>query len=187
MYISTDDAAPAVAIPFTDKVDIDVILTEVVITLRHESVHVGGLLQRAGEPGPEGKRSLWLQDIASGAWRRIDPPSGPGAASGVADAAALAAAACDLRRVAESTADVAVIHRFGPAEAEGRGLRAEIAEVMAAAIPVLIAVRADLLGAWATFLGTPAMLLPPGPQPILSWIRPLVRTRAHARVTAWPD
>ena len=101
--------------------------------------------------------------------------------------AALAAAACDLRRVAESTADLRSSTGSGRRKRKGEELRAEIAEVMAAAIPVLIAVRADLLGAWATFLGTPAMRLPPGPQPILSWIRPLVRTRAHARVTAWPD
>lgn len=187
VYPTIADAAPAVAVPFTGEVNIDAVFTEVVITLRHEGAHVGGLLQRFGERLSNGKRSMWLQDIASGALRRIDQPRGPGATSCVLDADALAQAACDLRRVAESGADLAVVNRFGKSEAEGRGMRAEIAEVMAAGIPLLIGVRADQLDAWTTFLGAPAMLLRPDPYAILSWVRPLVRTCVQAKVTAWPD
>ncbi len=187
MDANIDDWAPAVAIPFTSTVNIDAVLAEVVVTLRHEGGRVGGLLQRFGELLPNGERSMWLQDVASGALRRIDRPHDPGATSCLLDADAPAYAACDLRRVAESNVDLAVVNRFGKSEAEGRGLRAEIAEVMGAGIPLLIAVRVDLLDAWASFLCTPAMLLPPDPQRILAWVRPLVRTRAHARVIAWPD
>lgn len=187
MDATIDDAAPAVAIPFTNRVNIDAVLAEVVVTLRHEGAAVAGLLQRFGELLPNGRRSMWLQDVGSGTLRRIDHRRGPSATGCLLDADALAHAACDLRRVAESNADLAVVNRFGTSEAEGRGMCAEIAEVMAAGIPVLIAVRTDFLDAWTAFLGTPAMLLPPDPQPVLSWVRPLVRTRAHARVTAWPD
>ena len=182
-----DDTAPAVAIPFTSKVNIDAVLTEVVVTLRHEGAQVAGLLQRFGEKLPNGKRSMWLQDIASGALRRIDEPRGPGATGARADG--LAHAACDLRRVAKSNADLAVVNRFGKSEAEGRGMRAEMAEVMAAGIPVLIAVRADRLdscGPPAPRRSGDAPAARPAAHPGVG-ASPLVRTRAHARVTAWPD
>ncbi len=187
MDTNVNDAAPAVAIPFIAGVKIDAVLTEVVITLRHEGAQVAGLLQRFGDLLPNGERSLWLQNTASGALRRIDQPRGSGATGCGLDTDALARAACDLRRVAESGADLVVVNRFGGSEARGRGMRAEIAEVMAAGIPLLVAVPADLLDAWADFIGAPAMLLPPHAHAILSWFRPLMRTRAHAKVTAWPD
>ena len=107
------------AIPFTSKVNIDAVLTEVVVTLRHEGAQVAGLLQRFGEKLPNGKRSMWLQDIASGALRRIDEPRGPGATGCLLDADALAHAACDLRRVAKSNADLAVA--TGSASRKRRG------------------------------------------------------------------
>jgi hypothetical protein len=112
---------------------------------------------------------MWLEHVASGAMHRIDQPRGPGAGGCVLDTRGLLDAAADLRQVADSQADIAVVNRFGKSEAEGQGLRDEIAAIVLAGIPLLNAVRDDLLKAWEAFLGRPTVVLPADPAAIRDW------------------
>lgn len=62
-----------------------------------------------------------------------------------------------------------LVSRFGSAEAEGRGLRQEIADAVCSGAAVLIPVRVSLLPALEVFLGGPARLLSASASAIADW------------------
>jgi hypothetical protein len=157
--------------------EVDGLMAEAVQRLKAHGVRVGGVLQRFGERLPGGKRSMWIDNAATGASFRLDRPRGPGATACVLDPDALARAACVVRRAIDAASDLVVVNRFGNAEAEGRGLRAEIAEALCAGTPLLIAVRYSLLPDWEGFLGAPADIVLPNCAAILDWFE----HQAHKR------
>ena len=157
------------AIVFDRAAEADQVLAEVVAGLRLRGVQVAGLLQHFGLRQPCGKRSMWLEKIASGRVRRFDQQRGPGGTGCLLDGDALARAACDLRDSIRAGADLLVINRFGASEADGGGMRAEIAEAIRLGIPVLTAVRRDLLEDWLGFAGAPTPCLSADPVEVLAW------------------
>ena len=144
-------------------------MAETAALLRTRGVPVGGLLQRFGGRLPSGKPSMWLDDVATGAVIRLDQPRGPGATSCTLDPSALASAACLLRNAANSGARVIVVPRFGSVEAEGGGLRMEIAEAVLSGAVVIIGVRPALLPDFEQFLGSPGTTLRPCAAAIAGW------------------
>jgi hypothetical protein len=177
------------AVVYDETLDVDAVFAEAVTTLRRQDVVVAGLLQRFGERLSNGKRSMWLDNIATGAVIRLDRPRGPGATACVLDPDALARAACVLRRAVESEPDLIVANRFGHAEAEGRGTRTEIADAICSGALVLTAVRYTLLPDLEGFLGSPPHLLLPSAASIVSWVQDHL---AHRRLeigfpTSWLD
>jgi hypothetical protein len=95
----------------------------------------------------------------------------------VLDTHGLVRAAAELGEVATSQAEVAVVNRFAKSEADAHGLRDEIAAIMLAGIPLVIAVRDDLISAWEEFLGEPGDVLPPEPVAICTCGRHQARSR----------
>ncbi len=170
-----DRAAPPAFLPrvgvllYDGSMEIDPILAAGIALVRARGVRIGGQLQHFGGRLPNGKRSMWLEDIATGAMIRLDRPRGPGAIACMLDPDALAQAACALKRSVESGVELLVINRFGNAEADGRGTRAEFAEAICAGAAVLVAVRYTLLADLEGFLGGPPNLLLPTPEAVLDW------------------
>jgi hypothetical protein len=176
--------AAAAAIVYDETMDVDAIFAETVAELRRDGVAVAGLLQKfVGNPC-DARRSMWLENLSSGALIRLDQPRGLGASACVLDPDALARAACVLRQAISSGPDLILVNRFGHAEATGRGLRAEIAEAICAGVPLLIAVRYSLLPAWEGFLGGPAQILLPSPPAVLCWVHDRVGSVREARLRA---
>ncbi|MCK8784973.1 DUF2478 domain-containing protein [Roseomonas sp. NAR14] len=161
--------ARVATIAFDRALEVDAVLASTVAALRRKGFAVGGLMQHFGERLPGGKRSMWLEDIGSGERIRIDQPRGAGAISCTLDLDALARAACHLRDAIRSGADLLVVNRFGISEAEGGGMRAEIAEALCSGMPLLIAVRMDLLPAWGEFLGGTPWCLPAQSHAACAW------------------
>ena len=117
---------------------------------------------------------MWVDDIATGQAIRLDQPRGPGASACVLDPDALVRSACLLQRAIRSGADVIVISRFGNAEADGGGMRAEIADAICSGAAVIIPVRYSLLDDLEGFLGGPASLVLPSPVAIAGWAEHVV-------------
>ena len=69
------------------------------------------------------------------------------------DAAGLAEAAVAVTRAIAADVDLIVINKFSKQEAAGEGLRDELADAIAAGIPVLTAVPEKCLDAWTDFSG----------------------------------
>jgi hypothetical protein len=157
------------ALLYDDAVAVDAVLTAAVAAIRARGVVVGGLLQRFGERLSNGKQSMWLDDIATGRRIRLDQPRGPGAKACTLDLDALAQASCMLRYTIESAPALIVVNRFGRAEVEGGGMRAEIAEAICSGAAVLIAVRSSRLDQLRDFLGESPAPVMPSPQAIADW------------------
>ncbi|HET6307153.1 MAG TPA: DUF2478 domain-containing protein [Rhodopila sp.] len=164
------DITAKIGVLLYDKtVDIDAVLAEAVRRIRAQGTTVGGLLQRQGELLPNGKHAVWLDDIATGQSIRIDEPRGPGARACILDPDGLAQASLLLRATTEAAPALIVVNRFGHAEANGEGLRDEIAEAICTGAAVLLAVRPARLPALEDFLGAPATTLPLSPEAIADW------------------
>jgi len=191
MYMTSEFEPQArfAAVVYDETLDVDAIFAEAVAILRRQGVVVAGLLQRFGERLSNGKRAMWLDNIATGAEIRLDRPRGPGATACVLDPDALARAACVLRRAVEAEPDLIVANRFGHAEAEGRGTRTEIADAICSGTLVLTAVRYTLLMDLEGFLGAPPHLLLPSAGSIVSWVQDQLADRGlHAGFpSSWLD
>jgi hypothetical protein len=165
---------------YDTSIDVDAILAAAVLEITVRGIAVAGLLQSFGARLDNGKRSMWIEDIRTGTAIRLDSPRGRGAVACMLDPDALARAACLLKRAIESRADLVLVNRFGNAEADGRGMRAEFADAICAGAAVLVAVRYSLLNDLEGFLGGPAYLLLPSPLAIADWAEALVARRPAA-------
>jgi hypothetical protein len=145
------------------------VLNPAISLLRHNGVPVGGVAQRVGAREPGRRASLWIDHIETGRTLRLDRPRGPGARACVLDPDALAEAAVWLRQTIEQRPTVIAVNRFGHTEAEGEGMRAEIAEAVCTGAVVLIAARRSLLPDLEGFLGEPPTLLPTDAAAIADW------------------
>ncbi|MDR3535674.1 MAG: DUF2478 domain-containing protein [Acetobacteraceae bacterium] len=171
---SFDLTAKVGVLLYNTSIEIEAILEASVDLIREQGVRVAGLMQHFGDVLPNGKRSMWLEDILTAETVRLDVPRGSGTVACVLDPDALAQAACMLQRAATSGADLIVVNRFGNAEADGSGLRAEIAEAICSGIAVLIPVRFSLLHDLEGFLGSAAPVLLPSPAAIADWAKDVV-------------
>ncbi|HVY15253.1 MAG TPA: DUF2478 domain-containing protein [Rhodopila sp.] len=145
------------------------VLNPAIALLRQRGVSVGGLAQRVGGPDSGRKPSLWIDHVETGRTLRLDRPRGPGARDCILDPDALAEAAVWLRQTIERCPAVIAVNRFGHTEAEGDGLRAEIAEAVCSGAVVLVAVRRALLPDLEAFLGGTPNVLPPDVEGIADW------------------
>lgn len=177
MPANPDIAAKIGVLPYDTDVAVDAILAETVNRIRVRGISVGGLLQRTGEPHSNGRLSIWLDDVGTGETIRLDQPRGPGAKDCIVDPDALAHAACLLRRAVELGHPLIVVNRFGYAESEGGGMRAEIADAICCDAVVLIAVRVSRLDGLERFLGGAATVLPPSAVAIADWAERAVSAR----------
>jgi hypothetical protein len=161
---------PVAAVVFKHRDDVDAILASVVDRMRAKGASLGGQLQFFGDRLANGKRSMWVRDIGTGGTLRIDLPRGAGANGCTLDGDALSTATLNLRATIATMPELLVVNRFGCSEAEGGGMRTEIGEALCAGIPVLIAIRADLLPAWQAFVGEDTTVLPPVYEAVLAWV-----------------
>lgn len=166
---ASDPNAKVGVLLYMTTAEIDAILADTVALIRGRGLSVGGLLQRNAERLPSGRHAMWVDDIVTGQTIRLDQSRGPGARACVLDPDALAQAACWVRDTIDTGVDLIVINRFGHAEAEGEGLRSEIAAALLSGAAVLIAVRPGRLDALEHFLGGTALLLDGTPEAIADW------------------
>lgn len=157
------------ALVYDPPVDASQIVNPAAGLLRQRGVQVGGLLQRLGDKEPGRRASMWIDHLETGRTIRLDRPRGPGAAACVLDAAALAEAAIWLRQTIDAAPPVIAVNRFGHAESEGDGMRAEIADAIVCGAVVLLAVRRTHLGDLEKFLGESPVLLPSDAAAIAAW------------------
>ena len=155
-----DDIAVA-GVVYDGRLDIDAVLSAAVDLLRSNGVRVAGLLQRFGEPLPGGKRSMYVEDLSSGERIRLDLPRGPEASGCTLDPDGLNRAACALKSAIAQRPDVLMVNRFGKSEAEGHGMRAELAEAVSSGLPTVVAVPQSLVGSGKNFSANPAIFCGP--------------------------
>ena len=181
---TNDIAARVGVVPYACSDGLDAEVSEAIGRLRGRGISVAGLLQRFGDAVPGGKQAMWVEDIGTGQIIRLDQPRGPGAIACTFDTGALARAAYLLQTASKSGAELIVVNRFGSIEAEGRGLRSEIAAAICSGLAVLIPIRVSLLPALEAFLGGPATCLPASAGAIEGWAEALFPHLARGRSPA---
>lgn len=164
--------SPIAAIVHADRRAADVLVGEFATALIHAGHDVHGLIQQ--RPADD-KTSTVLLDLHDGARYPLFQNLGAGAQSCSVDTAGIATASIALRRAIATHADLAIANRFGPLEAAGAGLAAEMLAVMAEGIPFLTIVADDYLPAWRHFTGGMSIDLPADRAVLEAWFANLTK------------
>lgn len=141
------------AILYRPQDDVDGLLAEFAQNLVRSGERVGGVVQRNIKDGGGCHIGMEAIDLMTGAEISICQPLGSGAMACKLDAAGLAEAAVAVTRAIAADVDLVVINKFSKQEAAGEGLRDELANAIAAGLPVLTAVPEKCLEAWNDFTG----------------------------------
>ncbi len=158
--------SPIAAIVTNDRRAADVLVGEFATALIRAGRNVHGLIQQ--RPADD-KTSTVLLDLHDGARYPLFQNLGAGSQSCSVDTAGIATASIALRRAIATHADLAIANRFGPLEAAGAGLAAEMLTVMAEGIPFLTIVAAEHLPAWRYFTGDMSVELPAERAALETW------------------
>ncbi|CAN7577900.1 DUF2478 domain-containing protein [Bosea sp. LjRoot237] len=170
--------APLAAIVYSTGFPIDELMAEVADTLKREAVRLGGVVQHNNGDCMSGCASMALEDLSSGQLFPISEDRGGGSAGCRLDAAGLAAAGAAVTDALSGAVDLVIVNKFGKQEVLGQGLRAEIAAGVVAGLPLLIAVRDDMLAAWSDFAGEDWQRLPPESAAVTDWAMAALRQPA---------
>ncbi|WP_430649804.1 DUF2478 domain-containing protein [Bradyrhizobium nitroreducens] len=141
------------AILYRTQDDVDTLLADFAETLARSGERIGGIVQRNVKDGTGCQVGMQAIDLMTGREISICQPLGSGAMACKLDAAGLAEAAVAVARAITADVDLVVINKFSKQEAAGEGLRDELADAIAAGIPVLTAVPEKCLDAWNDFTG----------------------------------
>ena len=170
--------APLAAIVYSSGFPIDELMAEVADALKREAVRLGGVVQHNNGDCMSGCASMALEDLASGQLFAISEDRGAGSAGCRLDAGGLAAAGAAISGALSGPVDLVIVNKFGKQEVLGQGLRAEIAAGVVAGLPLLTAVRDDMLPAWSEFAGEDWQRLPPEPAAVTGWAMAALRQPA---------
>ena len=154
MNETAQDGFRVAAIVYDARGAADEILAALASRLRERGVALAGLIQhnRSGVPGEA--PTMVAEDLASGRLTGISQSRGAAPAGcrldsqGLAEAAALAAQSLP-------SASFVILSKFGKAEVDGGGLRAEFVTALSHGIPLVTSVPASRRADWDSFLGSP--------------------------------
>ena len=166
------------AIPYAGGFLIDDLMQDVAARLKRRGLRLGGVVQHNDAACDDRCLAMSLEDLASGRRFPISQDLGAGASGCHLDAAGLAAAAVAFSDALAGRADLVIVNRFGKQEAVGEGLREEIAAVLLAGLPLLIAVRRDFLSAWRDFAGDDWLELPVDEEAVERWVQAVTAVAA---------
>lgn len=161
--------APLAAIVYSSGFPIDELMVEIAGRLKQAAVRLGGVVQHNQGDCASGCAAMALEDLASGKRFPISEDRGAGATGCRLDATGLAAAGGAVASALSGPVDLLIINKFGKQEALGQGLRAEIAAGFLSGLPLLTAVRDDMLAAWNDFVGEDWQALPPEHGAVEDW------------------
>lgn len=175
------DSDRVAAILYGPREDVDALLADFAQGLVRSGERIGGIVQRNVKDGGGCSVGMQAIDLMTGREISICQPLGSGATACRLDAAGLAEAAVAVARAIEANVDLIVINKFSKQEAAGEGLRDELAEAIAAGIPVLTAVPEKCLEEWKTFSGDIGTMLACDRKAVEGWWRELSARMARSR------
>ena len=160
------------AIAAADKSSIEPLFDTVLAGLREEGRRVAGFIQRGACADPGCPETTAMEDVETGERIAIMQMLGASSQSCQLDPDKLArVTALALARL-QAPPDIAIVNRFGRAEAEGGGMRPVFEAALELDIPVLTAVSEDYRSAWSSYVGDLSnVLLPATPEAVMAWCR----------------
>ena len=157
----------------------DRLLAEVADGLLAAGCLLGGVVQVNTVLAPSRPCVMDLKLLQDGSVIRISQDLGSGSAGCRLDASGLEDAVGRVAALVQATRpDLLIVNKFGKHEADGRGFRPVIAQVLSDDVPVLTAVSARNRAAFQAFCGEIAIELPVDAAAVLDWC--LVQSRRVA-------
>lgn len=152
-FTFTENLLNLAAVIYQPADDVDRLLASFAERLRSDGRRIGGIVQRnrRGDCGPA--KLMEVIDLTTGRVIPICQNLGSGSTACKLDLAGLSEAAQAVSRAIAEDVELVIINKFGKTEAQGRGLRAEIADAILVGIPLLTAVPERLYPAWEAFTG----------------------------------
>jgi nucleoside-triphosphatase THEP1 len=148
-----DTTFPITALIYSDADQADETLRQLALTLMEERLALAGLVQH-NRPRPGRSRcDMILEDLCSGGLVPISQDRGPHARGCALDVGQLLSAMETVRAGLKDGADIVILNKFGKTESEGGGFRELIGEVIAAGLPLVIAVPWRNIESWRSFAG----------------------------------
>lgn len=161
---------PLAAIVYPSEVEIEPIFVAVRDRLAARGdMRIGGVLPQFGERLANGKRTMLLEEIATGVAHVISQDLGAGSESCTLDPDGFTRARNCISAAIEAGVDLVFAGKFGKQEAGGHGMREEIAQAVIAGVPTLVALREPQVEAWRAFAGDDFVFLPADPAAIADW------------------
>ncbi len=149
----------------------DRLLSETAAWLADTGRNVTGVVKVLSDiPAGDHHCDMDLRVLPGGPEIRITQSLGNGAQGCRLDPAGIETAVAAVESAGTSGADVFIINKFGPQEAEGRGFCAAIGAALANGVPVLVGVTKGTRAAFDTFADGMAETLPPEPDAIRAWV-----------------
>jgi nucleoside-triphosphatase THEP1 len=165
----------------------DALITQCAADLDAGGYRLGGVVQ-SNTPRPGRRRcDMYVRDLLGGEEIKISLDRGNEARGCRLDADAFARIDAWIERAVRERVDLLVINKFGKEEANGRGLRAVLAEALIAETPLLIGVSPQNLGDFLAFVGGAAARLQPDIETLRAWCRNAIECGAQHRFRLWPS
>lgn len=150
---ATGSTLPMTALIYTDSEAADRLLRAVALHLMEHDYKLAGLVQH-NRPRPGRSRcDMVLEELGSGLLVPISQDRGPHARGCALDIGQLLDAMQLARASLLTQPDLVILNKFGKTESEGGGFRPLIGEVVAAGLPLLIAVPWRNIESWRLFAG----------------------------------
>ena len=141
------------ALIYSDSEAADCLLRAVALDLMEQGHKLAGLVQH-NQPRPGRSRcDMVLEELGGGSLAPISQDRGPHARGCALDIGHLLEAMQLVQASLLTRPDLVILNKFGKTESEGGGFRALIADVVAAGLPLLIAVPWRNIESWRLFAG----------------------------------
>lgn len=157
----------------------DALITRCATDLAASGYRLGGIVQsNAHRPGRR-RCDMYVKDLLGGDEIKISFDRGNEARGCRLDPDAFARIDGWIERAVLEHVELLVINKFGKEEANGRGLRAVLAEALIAEIPLLIGISPQNLSDFLTFVGDSATRLGPDIEAMTAWCRNAIERRTQ--------
>jgi nucleoside-triphosphatase THEP1 len=157
----------------------DALITRCATDLAASGYRLGGIVQsNAHRPGRR-RCDMYVKDLMGGDEIKISFDRGNEARGCRLDPDAFARIDGWIERAVLEHVELLVINKFGKEEANGRGLRAVLAEALIAEIPLLIGISTQNLSDFLTFVGDSATRLGPDIEAMTAWCRNGIERRTQ--------
>jgi molybdate transport system ATP-binding protein len=169
------------AIVYTPDDDVDTLLADFASARLRAGERIGGVVQRNLKDETGRSNGMHVVDLLTGHAISICQPLGAGAMACKLDPAGLAEASVAVTRAVSEDVALIIVNKFSKQEADGRGLRNELAEAILAGGPVLTAVPVKCFDAWKEFTGDLGTTLFCARHVVDAWWREVSERGAGAR------
>jgi nucleoside-triphosphatase THEP1 len=175
------DLSRLAAVLYRPEDDVDTLLADFAADLLRAGTLVGGIVQRNLKDDSGRPTGMQVIDLMTGREISICQPLGSGSSACKLDPAGLAEASLAVTRAIAHEVALVIVNKFAKQEANGHGLRSELASAVVAGLPVLTAVPEKCLDAWTAFAAGRSTDLPCTRGEIDGWWRAISSRRVSGR------